>query len=191
MKTNTLITRTLSVVIPCFCLTGFLITNPESEVADFIKQTQSSMHPNPNLDLGPLPTIEPYEPYVYQAESNNPFSLKDFVTDSSDFDSEEALARCQEEACGDGPPVAHAPYFLESFDLTQISMVGSILDRSKRRVALIQTPNSGIVHAKKGEYIGKNNGLIISIEEDHIVIREKHRVPLGWQNRMAILELFN
>ena len=42
----------------------------------------------------------------------------------------------------------------------------------------------------QGEYMGKNNGLIVSIKTDHIVIREKQKVPRGWQNRMAILELF-
>jgi len=38
------------------------------------------------------------------------------------------------------------------------------------------------VNTVQGEYIGKNNGLIISIKPDHVMVREKYRVPRGWQN---------
>ena len=69
-------------------------------------------------------------------------------------------------------------------------MVGTVLKKNQRRAALIQTPDAGVVNVVQGEYMGKNNGLIISIKPDQVVVREKHRIPRGWQNRIAILELF-
>ncbi|MDO4643300.1 MAG: pilus assembly protein PilP [Cardiobacteriaceae bacterium] len=169
--------------------TGFMGNNPESEVTQFVKDIENNSKPNPNLDLGPLPVNQEYHPYVYAADSADPFALKSFVVDASiPEDSNKNV--CADDDCGDGAPAPHVKYFLENYDLSQLWMVGTILNKNQRRAALIQTPDAGIVNTVQGEYMGKNNGLIISIKPDHVVVQEKHRVPRGWQNRMAILELF-
>lgn len=168
--------------------TGFLGANPEAEVSQFISQTKAQAKPSAELDLGPVPDMTPYIPYVYEAQTANPFMLKTFVVDATV--EPESAEDCANDDCGDGAPVPHVPYFLESYPLEELNFVGTMLGKNNRRIALIQTPDSGVVNAMQGEYMGKNNGLIVSIKTDHIVIREKQKVPRGWQNRMAILELF-
>ena len=169
--------------------TGFLGANPEAEVSEFIRQTKDQAKANTQLDLGPIPDMTPYVPYVYEAQEANPFLLKTFVVDAT-AEPESTEEDCTNDDCGDGAPIPHVPYFLETYPLEELSFVGTMLGKNNRRIALIQTPDAGVVNAMQGEYMGKNNGLIVSIKTDHIVIREKQKVPRGWQNRMAILELF-
>ena len=175
MPNKTILCKAVGLSLVVCLLTGFMNGSPESEVAQFIQETSETVKPSPNLDLGPLPANKEYVPYAYQSENTDPFALKPFVVDAS---------------CGDGAPVPHTKYFLENYDLGQLSMVGTVVNKNQRRAALIQTPDAGIVNTMQGEYMGKNNGLIISIKPDHIMVREKFKVPRGWQNRMAILELF-
>lgn len=192
MKVNNYIRNGIVLSSVFLFTTGFMGSNPESEVANFIRTTESSMHPNKNLDFGPLPEVTPYEPFAYQAKSSNPFLLQDFVTDATlSKEIKTPEDQCRDDSCGDGAPVVHAKYFLENYELGQLTMVGTLDKKNQTLTALIKTPNAGVVETKEGEYMGKNYGLIIAVKPDHIIIREKHQVPRGWQNRMAILELFN
>lgn len=170
--------------------TGFFGANPEAEVAQFIRQTKEQTKPSSQLELEPLRELTVYVPYVYEAQKENPFALKSFVTDATVEPEADANEDCSNDDCGDGAPIPHVPYFLEGYPLEELTFVGTVLGKNNRRIALIQTPDSGVVNAMQGEYMGKNNGLVVSIKTDHIVIREKQKVPRGWQNRMAILELF-
>jgi len=172
----------------CFA-TGFIGSNPETEATQFIQDTQNTVKPSANLDLGPLPVNQEYHPYVYSAEDADPFALKSFVVDAS-VPADGSTNACSDDDCGDGAPTPHEKYFLENYELNQLWMVGTVLKKNQRRAALIQTPDAGVVNVVQGEYMGKNNGLIISIKPDQVVVREKHRIPRGWQNRIAILELF-
>lgn len=169
--------------------TGFLGANPQAEVTQFISQTKAQATPSTALELEPLREMKPYIPYVYEAQTENPFLLKAFVADAT-VEPEAQSDDCQDDNCGDGAPIPHVPYFLEGYPLEELTFVGTMLGKNNRRIALIQTPDSGVVNAMQGEYLGKNNGLIVSIKTDHIVILEKQKVPRGWQNRKATLELF-
>lgn len=171
-------------------LSGFIFGNPEREVSEFIRQTQKSVKASHNLDLGPLPQIEPYQAYKYKAEKKDPFKLKPFVTKVLNENDNSEVAVCDSADCGDGAPQAHIPYFLESYELDQLEMMGTLKDSKGQSSVLIRTPDAGVVETKIGEYIGRNNGLIKNIYDDHIVIQEKQKVPRGWQNKMNSLELF-
>lgn len=189
MSSKSFLYKAITLSFGTCLLAGFMNGSPETEVAQFIEETSDTVKPTPNLDLGPLPANKEYVPYAYQAESTDPFALKSFVIDAK-APVDESQEACADDSCGDGAPVPHTKYFLENYDLGQLWMVGTVVNKNQRRAALIQTPDAGIVNTVQGEYIGKNNGLIISIKPDHVMVREKFKVPRGWQNRMAILELF-
>lgn len=182
--------RKLSVLpLIVYITAGFIGSNPESEAAQFVQDAQNTIKPSANLDLGSLPVNQEYHPYIYQAADSDPFALKTFVVDTSVPD-DGSNDTCGDDDCGDGAPIPHEKYFLENYDLNQLWMVGTVVKKNQRRAALIQTPDAGVVNVVQGEYMGKNNGLVVSIKPDQVVIREKHRIPRGWQNRIAILELF-
>lgn len=163
----------------------FAAVNPEVEVATFIRTTQANMQPKGELDFEPLPKVAPYEPYDYQSGTINPFAIKDFVLDNSIM-----ISGLSADMNCDAPPVEHEPYFLESFELEQLQMVGTILDKNNMRVALIQTPEAIVINAGKGEYLGKNHGMINTIEEGVMNVTERYEVaPNCWQKRDNSLKL--
>lgn len=180
-----------SIVIAYSSLTGFIFGNAESDVNDFLRQTEDQTKASTNLNLSPLPEMRPHVAYAYQSGAADPFKLKAFVSKVTDENAvNSATAECTSSECSASAPVPHTPYYLESYELNTLQMTGTMLAPNKQVVALVKTPDSGIQEARVGEYIGRNNGLILSIKPDHIVIQEKYRVPRGWQDRMATLELF-
>ncbi len=61
--------------------------------------------------------------------------------------------------------------FLESFDISSLSLVGII--RTGNNLALIETPNGKGYILKKGMYIGKNCGKTVNITFDRVILREQ------------------
>lgn len=171
-------------------LTGFIFSNPEDEVGRFIKKTENEIKQSKQVKLPPMPEIKPYHPFEYQADKADPFKLLYFVLGASKVEDESSNIDCTEGNCGDPPPAPHAPYFLENYEMSALQMIGTLEnEKTKQKTVLIQTPDAGVVKTKVGEYIGRNNGLILSIDEDHIVIQEKYKIPRGWQNRTATMDL--
>lgn len=188
---NTKSFSVLFYVIAFFLLTGFFFAMPEHEIMQFIRDTQRTVKVSHKLRLPAKPVIEKAEPFVYEAGDLDPFSLKSFVLDAQGGLGKDDNMNCSATDCGDGPPEAHDPYFLENFDLDKLQMVGTMNNKKGKQIALIRTPEMDVVRTRAGEYIGRNNGLILNVDSDHIVIQEKQRVPRGWQNRTSTLELFN
>lgn len=188
MKRNILL---ISIVSSYLGITGFVFGDAESDASDFLRQVKAQTKPSANLDLSPLPEVKPYEAYEYKGGIEDPFKLKPFVVEiSKETGAPLAEAECNSSECSASAPVAHTPYYLESFELSFLQMTGTMLSPNKQIIALVKTPNSGIQEARVGEYIGRNHGLIKSIKPDHIVIQEKYKVPRGWQDRTVTLELF-
>lgn len=177
--------------VACLFLTGFFFSSPEREAMRFIRDTKRTVKASHKLHLPPKPVIKEAEPFIYEAGDLDPFSLKSFVLETQGGLDQDGNINCATTSCGDGPPEAHDPYVLEGFDLDKLQMVGTMTNNKGKRIALVETPDLDVVRTKAGEYIGRNNGLILSVDPDHIVIQEKQRVPRGWQNRTSTLELFN
>lgn len=185
MKKKHFFIKSIACLSICATSHVFAAVNPEVEVTTFIRTTQANMQPKGELDFEPLPEVSPYEPYDYQSGSINPFAIKDFVLDNSTM-----IGGVSVEMNCDAPPVKHEPYFLESFELEQLQMVGTILDKNNKRVALIQTPEAIVINAGKGEYLGKNHGMINKIEEGVMNVTERYEVaPDCWQKRDNSLKL--
>lgn len=178
--------------------TGFYLSNPEDEVEAFISNTKATTRSNAQLDLGDLPKEIKYTPYKYQSSGYSPFSLKSFVVELDRYEAMEGLFAKKEEECKISGPEEHKSYFLEHYDLSTLRFVGVMFEESNKEiVALVQTPDAGIHYARKGEYIGKDNGLIGEItsadmiKPGYITITEKVKLPGGcWESRPKRLNLY-
>ncbi len=122
--------------------------------------------------IEPLPEVKPYERYVYPCDKDScrdPFvSFLEFLpadeggkkkemTEAQLQLAREAFERNKEE--------------LEQFELDSLRMVGT-LENDATLWGIIQD-TSGVVHrVQVGNYMGRNNGKIVSIEEDEIALRE-------------------
>ena len=115
----------------------------------------------------------------------------------SPFQAERALLPIEENEANSIFPIENrTPEPLEKVRIENISMVGTLEDEEGNLVALIRvsaSENSNGVHpVNVGDYLGLNNGRVISLHPSHIAINEivsqgKNR----WQNRARTIQLIN
>jgi len=112
----------------------------------------------PGGRIEPLPQIKPYETFEYHVESKrSPFVQERVVV--------------QGKSTGPSPIKNRNKEYLEQFSLDTLNMVGT-LEREGKTYGLVQT-NDGLVHRiLPGNYVGQNDGRVVSITEGRIEIEE-------------------
>lgn len=131
--------------------------------------------PGPPLD--PLPTMKPYEKFVYAAQDlRDPF-----------------IVPKEEKAPGAGstlrPDDNRRKELLESFPLDGIDMVGT-LGEDGGMVALVLDPEQVVHRVTVGNYLGQNDGKIVAITENRIDLVETVSDGAGgWVERQASVAL--
>ena len=139
--------------------------------------------------IEPLPPIKPYERYLYQsaeAELRDPFrTFADAARDVEQID--EPVDKEQEQYANE--ILTHNAEELENHELDALRMVG-VLENPTYMWGIIRDPQ-GIVHrVQVGNYVGRNYGKVINIQEDRIDIRELVRDAQGrYEERAATLAL--
>jgi len=118
----------------------------------------------PGNGIEPLPQIRPYETFDYRvAERRSPFVQERAITENR-------------ASTGPSPIKDRNKEYLEQFPLDSLNMVGT-LELSGETFGLVQT-NDGLVHrVLPGNYVGQNDGQIMSISDSRIEIEEL--VPNG------------
>jgi len=130
--------------------------------------------------VDPLPVVNPYEPVPYTAfEQVDPFSLAkiELMTKSA-------------SAGGGGPKpdLTRPKEPLEAYPLETLKMVG-VLQQKRANFALVKA-DAGLYRVKVGNYMGQNFGLITSITESQIELRELIQDAGGdWTERQSTLLL--
>lgn len=144
----------------------------------------------PGGQIEPLPPIRPYQRYLYQsadAKLRDPFQT--FLNKAPDQEvalehrNDAVQQRYADEIS------AHNREELEGFELDSLRMVGT-LQNNDELWGIIQD-NAGTVHRVQiGNYLGRNYGKILNIQEDRIELREVTKDPDGrWEERQASLAL--
>ncbi|MDB6096110.1 MAG: type pilus assembly protein PilP [Francisellaceae bacterium] len=134
---------------------------PSSDTENFVKELKQTKAGQ----IEPLPIIHQYQPYTYHAQnSRNPFEKAQ---------ERDANKNNDNLPYGKGPhPDRHRKKEpLEAFPLDSFKMVGS-LERGGINWALIVDKNGIIYRMGVGNYIGQNDGKIISITADSMNIKE-------------------
>ncbi|GAA6135490.1 type 4a pilus biogenesis lipoprotein PilP [Oceaniserpentilla sp. 4NH20-0058] len=136
-----------------------------SDLQEFVASTTNT----PKGRIKPLPEFKPYSAFVYSASAlRSPFESP--VT-------YEKLSQ-QVDSTVEAPNESRAKQALENFQLSDLSLVGTLVkDADNQLKALIKT-NAGNVHMiEQGAYLGKNNGRVVMIGESKIELIEV--VPNG------------
>ena len=112
----------------------------------------------PKERIEPLPQIQPYERFIYEAES-----LRDPFTPYS----------AASGAGGDGvrPDANRRREFLERYPLDTLGMVGTIA-REGRTYGLIKDPEGLIHQVQVGGHMGQSDGRIVSISQSEVALIE-------------------
>ena len=158
----TLVGATLAVLAGC--------SSRDQELAQFIAQTKQEQP----TGVKPLPEFKPYEVFVYAAQSMR----SPFVPGGSGG-----------SASGLRPDSRRNREFLEQFALDTLKMVGT-LSMGGKDFGLVQT-RDGLVHrVLPGNYLGQNDGRVLSVTASKINVTEIVPDGLGgYMERPASLPL--
>ena len=135
--------------------------------------------------IDPLPVVKPYEPVSYKAfDQADPFSSAkiELVTKSAGTGGGGLL---NEEARRQGVRPKEP---LEAYPLESLKMVG-VLQQKRANFALVKA-DVGLYRVKVGNYLGQNFGLVTTITESQIQLRELIQDSVGdWTERQSTLQL--
>lgn len=133
----------------------------------------------PKGSIEPLPKFQPYEAFTYNASGmRSPFQ-KPVKID---------LATQQKGSKDIKPDESRVKQFLEGFNIEVFEMVGTLSDGSS--IFALVKGAGGVYRVKVGDYLGKNHGRIVAINEAKIDVIEI--VPDGeggWLERPRSLAL--
>jgi type IV pilus assembly protein PilP len=128
----------------------------------------------------PLPQVKPYEPVPYTSEGEvDPFRPQRINV---------AQAGGLPSAGGRKPNLDRPKEPLEAFPLESIAMVGTLLQK-KEHFALVKA-GTNLYRVRKGNYMGQNFGVITSIDDNQIALKELVQDSGGdWVERTSALQL--
>ncbi|MES2739497.1 MAG: pilus assembly protein PilP [Pseudomonadota bacterium] len=151
----------------------------DSDVQE-VKQWMADVKRDTKVAVPPLSEPKTFVPFAYAArDAIDPFSPN------------KLLAELAKAAKADGkfrPDMERRKELLEGFPLDTIKMVGT-LQKAGATFALLQIDRS-VYQVKTGQHLGQNFGLITSVNEDAVSVKEIVQDATGdWVERMAKLEL--
>jgi type IV pilus assembly protein PilP len=173
-------------IIAMIGLASGCVNRDKSDLEKFV----ATVLKRPGGQIEPLPPIRPYQRYLYQsAEANLRDPFQNFL--NAEPAKEVALngANDAEQQRYADEISAHNREELENFELDSLRMVGTLQNEAELW-GIIQD-NAGTVHRVQiGNYLGRNFGKILSIQEDRIELREVIKDSDGrWEERQASLAL--
>jgi len=170
----------------CCLLIASCVSKDMSDLENYTQEVLA----RPGGRIDPLPPIKPYERYLYQAGG---LSLRDpfnsFVEQSEDKQEITPVDDPQQKLFAT-EILTHNQEDLENYELDSLRMVG-VLEDKKVFWGIVQDVK-GVVHrVQVGNYLGRNFGKILDIQEDRIDLREIIKDSEGrWEEREATLALY-
>lgn len=146
------------------------------EVRQWMKEVDSQA----KVAVPPLTEPKTFVPFAYASNAEvDPFSPNKLLAE---------LAKSANRGGGVRPDTERRKEFLESFPLDTVKMVGT-LQKAQVIYALLQVDKS-VYQVKPGQHVGQNFGLITSVTDDAVSVREIVQDATGdWVERMSKLEL--
>jgi type IV pilus assembly protein PilP len=159
----------------CLILSLLLLTSCGGTGGDDLDQFMADAAKTMNTKVEPLPQVQPYVPLQFNVDGtiSDPFRPRKVVS-SGTF--QPNLSRPKEP--------------LEAFPLENLKYVGA-LTKSKSTFALIKTPDNTLQQVKIGNYLGTNYGLVTSINDSEVTLKEIVQDELSgdWVERISSLSL--
>ncbi len=133
----------------------------------------------PKGTIEPLPSFQPYEAFTYSAANmRSPFQPPVKID----------LAQRQKGSQDIHPDETRVRQFLEGFNIENFTMVGTLASHGS--VFGLLHGGGGVHRVKVGDYVGRNHGRIVNIDEASVEVIEI--VPDGeggWLERPRSLSL--
>lgn len=165
-------------VLGCLCAGLWGCGGADDDFAD-LDAYMNQMRLQAPGSIEPMPVIRSYPSFTYDASAlRSPFQPPQRLD----------LAARRQGASAVRPDPQRARQYLEGFDIEQLQMVGT-LSNASGSFALLRGAG-GIHRLQVGDYLGRNEGRVVTISESQIEVVEI--VPDGagaWQERPRTLAL--
>ena len=166
-------------VVSLLLVAALLSGCSDSDVKE-VRQWMDTTKKNTKVNVTPLSEPKTFIPFAYTAEA-----------ETDPYDPNKLLAELARAANKDNrfrPDMERRKELLESYPLDTIRMVG-IMQKGGTNYALLQI-DKAVHQVKAGQRLGQNYGVVTSVTETGINIKEVVQDPGGeWVERMAKLEL--
>ena len=168
----------LSRLVLILIFAGLSGCGSSSDFSD-LRSYMDEVRARPKGSVEPLPKFQPYESFTYRAASlRSPFQPPVKI---------DVVAR-QKGSQEIKPDEARVKQFLEGFNIETFEMVGTL--RNDRELFALVSGAGGVHRVKVGDYLGRNHGKILVIDESKVDVMEI--VPDGeggWLERPRSLSL--
>ncbi|MEO8156154.1 MAG: pilus assembly protein PilP [Betaproteobacteria bacterium] len=147
-----------------------------SDLKQFVKDSGEGLRGR----VEPIPEVRQFEPFAYNAfDLPDPFKPRKSVADTRNG-----------AGGGPRPDLNRRKEALEAFPLESLQMVGT-LEQKQVRFALIKTPDNNLYRIKSGNYLGQNFGVVTSISESTVTLKEviQDSSSGAWTERTSSLQL--
>ena len=161
-------------------ISAFLLAACGGEQFSDLKQFVKSSGEEFAGRVEPIPDVKQFEPFAYNAfDLPDPFKPRKTVADTRNG-----------AGGGPSPDLNRRKEALEAFPLESLQMVGT-LEQKQVRWALIKTPDSNLYRVKSGNYLGQNFGVVTSISEAAVTLKEviQDSSSGSWTERTSSLQL--
>lgn len=172
--------RTVLIIIAALFLTG--CQDEKDDLVAYVANVKSKQ----KAEIEPMPVMKAYEKFSYSAgELRNPFIPT--VIDI-EIPVEEEIKKVIDN--GIRPDQTRLKEVLEAYALDELRLVGTL--EQEKVWALIRAPE-GIIHkVKVGDYLGQNNGQILTVTDTEITLKEiVSDIDGGYINRDASLSVID
>ncbi|SDS89897.1 type 4a pilus biogenesis lipoprotein PilP [Pseudomonas oryzae] len=170
--------KSARLIIGSLLLLGLTACDSTAGFSD-LQAYMDEVRARPKGQIEPVPTFPPYEAFTYSASGlRSPFQPPVKIE----------LRQRQKGSAEIKPDEARPKQFLEGFNIELFEMVG-LLANDAGRFALVSGAG-GVHRVKVGDYLGRNYGRIVAINDDRIEVVEI--VPDGeggWLERPRTLTL--
>jgi type IV pilus assembly protein PilP len=170
--------RLLNIDIRILCIMSMLVTltGCGTGKGDDLDQFMADAANDMRVKIPPLPEVKPYIPIQYNEDGtlNDPFKAR--------------KATAKEGALQPNLNRPREP--LEAYPLEALKYVGS-MTKQKLQYALIKTPDNNVQQVKIGNYIGQNFGIVATITENEVALKEiiQDEITGDWTERSNTLSL--
>jgi type IV pilus assembly protein PilP len=160
-----------------------LLTACGGDMSD-LNQYIAEVKARPAQPIEPIPPVKTYSPYPYEGLSG-----RDPFRSSSSEGNERAAANTDVNSAGPRPDFDRPKEFLERFELDTLSMVGTFSDEDNYW-GLVTDPDGEVHRVQVNDYLGKNHGQIVTIDNMEIGLSELINDGAGgWLVREASIAL--
>ena len=155
-------------------MSGCSSSSDQKDLQDFMEEAKR----RPHGQIEPLPPFKPYQPYAYSA-----------MTLRSPFDKPVILDTSVKGGKSVEPNLNREHEYLEGFNIGSLKMVGTV-SKAGKLWSLIDDGQGKVTRVTIGNYMGKNNGRIVSSTGSQIELMEiVADGSSGWVERPRIIKL--